>query len=110
MQRQDRPERTTGGQAAGVGATRVRASWRSLSGPNRYVLRTPATVVSWIKRTGGRFYRRNTYERKKEAVERSSGILGAMLEAARGLPDLLKARRAAMEAHWRARYGILAAE
>jgi len=33
-----------------------------------------------------------------------------MLEAARGLPDLLKARREAMEAHWRARYGILAAE
>jgi hypothetical protein len=31
----------------------------------------------------------------------SSGMLGALLEAARALPDLLKARREAMEARWR---------
>jgi hypothetical protein len=35
----------------------------------------------------------------------SSGTLGAMLEAARGLPDLLKARREAMEARWRGENG-----
>ena len=35
-------------------------------------------------------------------ARRSSGALHAMLEAARGLPDLLKARREAMEARWRA--------
>jgi hypothetical protein len=30
------------------------------------------------------------------------GTLGAMLEAARGLPDLLAARREVLEARWRA--------
>ena len=87
-------------------ATRARAAWRSLQGPNRYVLRVPAIAVSWAKRTGGQSARRDTYERKKEAGERSNGALGAMLEAAKALPDLLKARREAMEARWR---GALAA-
>jgi hypothetical protein len=30
----------------------------------------------------------------------ANGALQALLEAARGLPDLLKARREAMEARW----------
>jgi hypothetical protein len=87
-------------------ATRVRASWRALRGPNRYVLRVPGTAVQWMKRTARKFCRRDTYERKKEASGRFNGTVGAMLEAARGLPDLLKARRVAMEARWRARYGF----
>jgi hypothetical protein len=40
-------------------------------------------------------------DEKKPATERPSGALHVMLEAARGLPDLLKARREAMEARWR---------
>ena len=83
-------------------ATRVRGAWRSLQGPNRYVLKIPAAAVSWVKRTAGQIVRRDTNDRKKEASERSNGALGAMLEAAKGLPDLLKARREAMEARWRA--------
>jgi hypothetical protein len=82
-------------------ATRVRAAWRSLQGPNRYVLKVPAAAVQWAKHTGGKFCRGDTYERKNPAPERSSGAIRAMLEAARGLPDLLKARREAMEARWR---------
>jgi hypothetical protein len=83
--------------------TRVRAAWRALRGPNRYVLRVPASPVQWLRRTGGQIGRRDTNEGKKPARERSSGTLGAMLAAARGLPDLLKARREAMEARWRMR-------
>lgn len=45
-------------------------------------------------------------QQEKPASERSTGALAAILEAARGLPDLLKARREAMDARWRARYGI----
>src|SRR5215469_11486618 len=63
--------------------TRVRAAWRSLQGPNRYVLRVPAAAVQWLRRTGGQIGRRDTNERKKPARERSSSTLGAMLEAAR---------------------------
>ena len=81
--------------------TRVRAAWRSLQGPNRYVLKAPAAAVQWLRRTGGQIGRRDTNEQKKPAQERSSGALEAMLEAARALPDLLKARREAMEARWR---------
>ena len=81
--------------------TRVRAAWRALRGPNRYVLRVPASPVQWLRRTTGQTGRGDTNERKKPARERSNGALGAMLEAARGLPDLLKARREAMEARWR---------
>jgi hypothetical protein len=82
--------------------TRVRAAWRSLQGPNRYVLKAPAAAVQWLRRTGGQIGRRDTYGRKKPAQGQSNGALHAMLEAARGLPDLLKARREAMEARWRA--------
>jgi len=81
--------------------TRVRVAWRSLQGPNRYVLKVPAAAVQWLRRTGGQIGRRDTNEQKKPAQERSSGALEAMLEAARALPDLLKARREAMEARWR---------
>jgi len=78
-------------------------------GPNRYALRVPEAAVRWMRRSTGQSGRRDTYDREKEATERSSGAVRAMLEAARGLPDLLKARREAMEARWRARYGILTA-
>jgi hypothetical protein len=81
--------------------TRVRAAWRSLRGPNRYVLKLPTAAVQWLRRTGGQSGRGDTNEQKKAAQERSSGTIRAMLEAARGLPDLLKARREAMEARWR---------
>jgi hypothetical protein len=82
-------------------ATRVRAVWRSLRGPNRYVLKVPAAAVQWARRSTGQTGRGDANEQKKPARERSSGTLHAMLEAARGLPDLLKARREAMEARWK---------
>ena len=88
-------------QAARRLETRVRAAWRSLQGPNRYVLKVPAAAVQWLRRTGGQIGRRDTYGRKKPAQGQSNGALHAMLEAARGLPDLLKARREALEARWR---------
>jgi hypothetical protein len=81
--------------------TRARAAWRALRGPNRYALRVPTDPVQWLRRTTGKFCRGDTNDQKKTAGERSSGALHAMLEAARGLPDLLKARREAMEARWR---------
>jgi hypothetical protein len=82
-------------------ATRVRAAYRAVRGPNRYVLKVPAAAVQWLRRSTGQSGRGDTNEQKKPARERSSGALHAMLEAARGLPDLLKARREAMEARWR---------
>ena len=82
--------------------TRVRAAWRSLQGPNRYVLKVPAAAVQWLRRTGGQIGRRDTNERKKPAREQSNGTIRAMLETARALPDLLKARREALEARWKA--------
>lgn len=84
---------------------RVRRAWRSLRGPNRYVLRLPDSPVA----TTGKLYRRVTQPKQQEASEGRSGGLKAMLEAAATLPDLLKARREAMEARWRARHGIPAA-
>ena len=83
---------------------RDRAAWRALRGPNRYVLKIPAAPVQWLRRTTGQTGRRDTNERKKPAPERSGGAIRTLLEAARGLLDLLKARREAMEARWRARY------
>jgi hypothetical protein len=44
--------------------TRVRAAWRALRGPNRYVLRVPASPVQWLRRTGGQSGRRDTNEQK----------------------------------------------
>ena len=35
-------------------ATRARAAWRSLQGPNRYVLKVPAAAVQWARRTTGK--------------------------------------------------------
>ena len=82
-------------------ATRVRAAWRSLRGANRYVLKVPETAVQWGCRTGGQSGRKDANGREKGAGGGSSGAIWAMLEAARGLPDLLKARREALEARWR---------
>jgi hypothetical protein len=91
-------------------AQRVRASWRLLRTSNRYTLKMPAGPVqpglhgpgNQGRATTGQAGRGVTQRITKTAQERSSGALGAMLEAARGLPDLLKARREAMEARWKA--------
>jgi hypothetical protein len=79
---------------------RDRAAYRAVRGPNRYVLKVPAAAVQWLRCSTGQTGRRDTNDQKKPARERSSGALVAMLEAAKGLPDLLKARREAMEARW----------
>ena len=52
-------------------ATRVRAAWRSLQGPNRYTLTFPSDPVRrkpWF-RTDCHDDGRDTYERKKEAQQ-----------------------------------------
>jgi hypothetical protein len=90
-------------------ATRARAAWRSLQGPNRYILKVPVAAVQWVRRTGGKFCRRDTNEQKKPAGEQSNGTIRAMLAAARGLPDLLKARREVMEARWRGKMAVRSA-
>ena len=82
-------------------AQRVRAAWRLLRGPNRYVLKYPTGAVkpgphgpgNQGRATTGQVGRGVTQPITKMARERSSGALHAMLEAARALPDLLKARR-----------------
>jgi len=81
--------------------TRVRAAYRAVRGPNRYVLKVPVTAVQWLRRSTGQSGRRDANESEKKARERSSGTIRAMLEAASRLPDLLKARREAMKARWR---------
>ena len=87
-------------------AQRVRAAWRLLRGSNRYVLKTPEVPVQpgphGPGATTGQAGRGVTQPITKTARERSSGALAGILEAAKGLPDLLKARREAMEAQWRA--------
>jgi len=93
-------------------AQRVRASWRLLRASNRYVLKLPAGPVqpgphgpgNQGRATTGQAGRGVTQPVTKTASERSNGTIRAMLEATRGLPDLLKARREAMERQWRARY------
>jgi hypothetical protein len=78
----------------------MRAAWRSLRSPNRFVL-----GCLWSLRSGRVAPAANCADEiptnKKPASDRSNGTIRAMLEAARGLPDLLKARREAMEARWR---------
>jgi hypothetical protein len=87
-------------------AQRVRASWRLLRASNRYVLKTPEGPVQpgphGRRATTGQAGRGVTQPITKPAQERSGGTIRVMLEAARGLPDLLKARREAMEARWKA--------
>jgi hypothetical protein len=55
----------------------------------------PASPVRGLRRTGGQIGRGDAHEGKKPASEQSGGTIRAMLETARGLPDLLKARRSA---------------
>jgi hypothetical protein len=58
----------TGGQApraGGMTATRAHAAWRSLRGPNRYVLKLPASPVQWLRCTGGKFCRHDTNDQRK---------------------------------------------
>ena len=45
-------------------ATRVRAAWRALRGPNRYVLQVPASPVQCLRRTTGQSGREDTNEQK----------------------------------------------
>ena len=86
---------------------RVKAVWRSLRTVNRYVLRLPEGCSAAGTTRAGAHYRakscRGEYPKQenKEAQESSKAALAAMMEAAKGLPDLLKARRDAMEARWR---------
>jgi hypothetical protein len=84
---------------------RVEAAWRSLRTVNRYELMLPAGVVQsgphGPGRTTGKACRGDIQPEKQGAQEGSRSALAAMLETARGLPDLLKARREAMEARWR---------
>jgi hypothetical protein len=84
---------------------RRRAAWRALRTVNRYVLRLPAGSVQpgphGPRRTTGKSCRGDIQARKQEAGEGSKSALAAMLETAKGLPDLLKARREALEARWR---------
>jgi hypothetical protein len=86
-------------------AQRVRASWRLLRASNRYVLKLPTAPVQpgphGPSATTGQADRGVTQPITKTARERSSGAIRAIVEAARGLPDLLKARREALEARWR---------
>jgi hypothetical protein len=104
--------RPLGGWGCGEwAATRVKAAWRSLQGPNRYVLKVPTVAVQWLRRTAGQFGRRDTNDQKKPARERSSGCpesdAGGRPRAA---GPVLKARRDALEARWRgemaARWGV----
>jgi hypothetical protein len=86
-------------------AQRVRAGWRSLRTSNRYVLTVPNRAVEHDphgpRATTGQKARGVPQEKKKEAHEKRGIGLGAFLEAARGLPDLLRARRETLEARWR---------
>jgi hypothetical protein len=82
-------------------ATRVRAAHRAVRGPNRYVLRVPTIAVQWLRRSIGQSGRGDSNEEKKAATKLSSGTIWAILEATRGLPDLLAARKEAMEARLR---------
>jgi hypothetical protein len=84
---------------------RVRATWRSLRASNRYVLKLPDRAVQRGPHgpgaTTGQRGRGAPQESKQEAREGHRVGLAALMEAARGLPDLLKARREALEACWR---------
>jgi hypothetical protein len=80
---------------------RVTAGWRVLRGVNRYVLKVPTAAVEWVKRSTGKSCRGIINVEKKEAQERHNGAIAAMVEAAKGLPDLLAARRKVMEQRWR---------
>jgi hypothetical protein len=76
---------------------RVRAVWRSLRTSNRYWLLQPEEPVAprprtTVQRAGGG---ENT--KKKEASGSSVAAVNAMIQAAKGLPDLLLARRTAWE-------------
>jgi hypothetical protein len=86
-------------------AQRVRAGWRSLRASNRYVLTLPENAVGegphGPRATTGQKVRGVTEESKKAGHEGRGVGLAAMMEAARGLPDLLKARRETLEARWR---------
>ena len=69
----------------------VRTRWGCEQTSSAYALRPEGQIAGPVEIT-----------RKKEAGGGGSGAVRAMLEAARGLPDLLKARREALEARWRA--------
>jgi hypothetical protein len=82
---------------------RARAVWRSLRTSNRYWLIVPEAPVSPMKCTNRQKAGGGESKQKKEAQGSSVAAVVAMLEAARGLPDLLLARRRAWEAGQAAR-------
>jgi hypothetical protein len=55
-------------------ATRVRAAWRSLQGPNRYVLKVPATAVQQARRTARKLCGRDTPTNKKNRLGNGHSI------------------------------------
>ena len=91
---------------------RVRVSWRWLRTSNAYSLELPETPIrrglrpAWPRRaTTGQSDRGGDKESKKEQKnaykQRTSAALAAMMQAASKLPDLLAARRAAIETRLR---------
>ena len=92
---------------------RVWAAWRSLRTSNRYWLTQPEGAVQPPRQPHRGICRRTTMQSagggesklKKEAREGSKAALAAMLGAAKGLPDLLAARRTALEARLLGRAG-----
>lgn len=77
---------------------RVRAAWRSLRTSNRYWLTVPEKPVSPGQCTKRRNAAGGESKVKKEASGSSVAAVNAMIQAAAGLPDLLKLRRVAWEA------------
>ena len=75
---------------------RVRAAWRSLRTSNRYWLIVPEKAVNPRERTNRQSAIGGERKQKKEAQGSSVSAILAMMEAARGLPDLLAARAAVM--------------
>ena len=86
---------------------RVRASWRSLRTSNRYWLLQPQEPVNPSQRTNHQKAGGGESKQKQEASGSSVAAVVAMLEAAKGLPDLLLARRKAWEAGRVARGTVL---
>ena len=62
----------------------------------------PRPSQAWRRQGGAQFAAHIKPSKKEKGLgNEGSSSVGAMLETAKGLPDLLKARREAMEARWR---------
>jgi hypothetical protein len=81
---------------------RIKALWRSLRASNRYVLATPEGAVTPRPSTTGHLARGEEREEKQRRCERDTAALAELMQRASVLPDLLRARRAALTQRWRA--------